>query len=70
VPGQERIFLAHRLVAHDGDLTVAGCSDEGDAPATLEEAEDALARTLDDPLDILLRWGGRRMEHLALVVSV
>jgi hypothetical protein len=91
-PGQERVFLAHGLVAHDGDLTVvpqglrdgqptlptprasrspvAGCGHEGDDPATLEEAEDALTRALDDLLDILLRGCGRGMEHLALAVSV
>ena len=69
-PGQERIFLAHRLVAHDGYLTVAGCGHEGDDPAALEEAENALARALDDLLDILLRGGGGGMEHLALAVSV
>ncbi|HJX62708.1 MAG TPA: hypothetical protein VJ860_02015, partial [Polyangia bacterium] len=48
----------------------AGRGDEGDDPATLEEAEDALAGALDDLLDILLRGCGRGMEYLALAVSV
>jgi len=30
------------------------CGHEGDDPATLEEAEDALAGTLDNLLDVLL----------------
>jgi len=40
--GQERILLTQGFVGDDGDLTVAGRGDEGDDPATLEEAEDRL----------------------------
>jgi hypothetical protein len=69
-PGQERILLSQGFVGDDGDLTVAGCGDEGDDPAALKEAEDALAGALDDLLDILLRGRGRGVKHLALAVSV
>jgi hypothetical protein len=57
---EQRIFVAHGLVGHDGDLTVARRGDEGDDAAPLEEAEDALARALDDGLDVLLGRCGRR----------
>jgi len=58
--GQERIFFSHRLVGHDGDFTVARGRHEGDDTAAVEEAENALARVLDDFLDLLLRgpWRG------------
>ena len=42
-PSQERILVSHRLVADDGYLAVAGRAHQGDDPAALEEAEDALA---------------------------
>src|ERR1017187_2442106 len=60
--GQKRIFLADGLVGDDGDLTVAGRGDEGDDPATLEEAEDALTRAFDDGKDVLLGKSRRRVE--------
>jgi hypothetical protein len=69
-PSQERIFLAHGLVGDDGDLTVAGRGDEGDDPATLEEAEDALAGALDDLARHRAAWARARVEHLALAVAV
>ena len=59
---QERIFLAHGLVGDDGDLTVAGRGDEGEDPATLEEAEDALTCARDDGKDVLLGKFRRRVE--------
>src|SRR5450759_1264139 len=67
---QERILLAHGLVADDGHFTVAWGGHEGDGPAALEEAEDALARATHDVLDLLLRGRGRRVEHLALPIAV
>jgi hypothetical protein len=66
--GEERSILAHRFVADDGHFTVAGCGDEGDDAAALEESEDALARATYDGLDLLLR--GRGVKHLSLSVSV
>jgi hypothetical protein len=69
-PSQERIFLAHGLVADDGDLAVAWGGHEGDDTAALEEAKDALAGTLNDLLDVVLRGGRRRVEHPALAVAV
>jgi hypothetical protein len=60
--GQERIFLAYRLVADHRNLTVARRGHQGDDPAPLEEAEDALARALDDGLDVFLGKSGRRVE--------
>ena len=60
--GQERIFLAYRLVGHHGDLTVARRGHQGDDPAPLEETEDALAGALDDGLDVLLGKSRRRVE--------
>jgi hypothetical protein len=59
---QERILIAHRLVADNGYLAVSRCGHKRDDPAPLEEAEDALAGALDNGLDILLGWGGRRVE--------
>ena len=56
-PGQQRIILAHCFVGNDGDLAIAWGSDEGDDITTLEEAEDALARTTHELLDLVL--GGR-----------
>ena len=49
---------------------LAGCGHEGDDPATLEEAEDALTGTLDDLLDVLLGGCRRGVEHPPLAVSV
>jgi hypothetical protein len=69
-PGQQRVFLAHGLVGNDGDLAIARGSDEGDDTTTLEEAEDALARTTHKSLDLVLRGRGRRVEHLALAVAI
>jgi len=69
-PGQERILLAHGFVGDDGDLTVAGRGHKGDHPTALEEAQDALAGALDDLLNILLSWGWRGMEHLALALAI
>ena len=69
-PGEERIFLAHRLVADDGHFVVAWSSHQGDDPAALEEAEDALAGALDQLLDVLLGRRGRGVEHLPLAVAV
>jgi len=43
---------------------------EGDHSAALEEAEDALAGTTYDGLDLLLRGRGRRVEHVTLAIAV
>ena len=59
--GQERILLAQGLVRHPGDLAVARRGDQGDDPAALEKAQDALADTLE------LRLLGRRPHHGAPV---
>jgi hypothetical protein len=68
--GQERILLAHGVVGHDGDFAVAGCGHESDDSATLEEAEDALARATHEGLDLVLRGRWRWVEHPALAVAV
>jgi hypothetical protein len=68
--GQERIVLAHCLVGHDGDFTVARCRHEGDDPTALEKAENALTRALDDFLDLLLRGPWRGVEHLAPAIAI
>ena len=56
--GQERVSLAHGLVADDGHLAVPGCGHQGDDPAALKKAENTLAGATNDGLDLLL--GGRR----------
>ena len=43
---------------------------EGDDSAALEEAQDALARSLHELLDIFLAGRGRGVEHLALAIGV
>ena len=68
--GQERILLAHRFVGNDGDLAVARRGDERDDTATLEKAENALARTTHEGLDLVLRGRRRWVEHLTLSVAV
>jgi hypothetical protein len=68
--GQQRIFLAHGLVADDGDFTVARRGHEGDDFAALEETQDALARATHDGLDLLLRGCGRRVKHPAIAITI
>jgi hypothetical protein len=65
--GQQRIFVADGVVADHVDLAIAGSRCQGDEPAPVEEAQDALAGPLDHGLDFVLRWslggveeGGRR----------
>jgi hypothetical protein len=69
-PGQERVFLAHGFVGNDGDLTVAWRGHKGDDTTTLKEAEDALARTTHELLNLVLRRRGRWVEYLAFAISV
>jgi hypothetical protein len=46
--GQERILLSQGFVGDEGDPTVAECGDERDDLASLEEAENALAGTVEE----------------------
>jgi hypothetical protein len=68
--GQERILLAHGLVADDGHFAIAWRGDEGDDPSALKEAQDTLAGTTNDGLDLLLRGRWRWVEHPALAIAV
>jgi len=68
--GQQWVFLSHGLVGNDCDLTITWRGHEGDDTATLEKAENTLAHTAHESLDLVLRGRGRRMEHLTLSVAV
>jgi len=58
----------------DSSLTtlprVAGRGHQGDHPAAVEEAENALAGALDDLVDFALRGRGRGVEHLAPAIAI
>ena len=56
--GQQRIFLAHGLVGDDGYFAVSRGGHEADDSAALEEAQDALACALHEPM-VTLRFGFR-----------
>jgi hypothetical protein len=64
------IFVADGVVAYEVQLSVPGRGHEGDDPAPLEEAQDALAGTLDHSLDLVLgRSRGRVKQRDAASIA-